>query len=460
MAIQTKVYEASPGETESLSSVTDWVPSIPVDGSSIAGSRRVKLSSARSRSSLLETLVSWAFYAFMFSLPFEAVDLGVPLEVTTIFGGLLLLAALFQPRHCFRSPPGAFWCYAVFLYLFTVVGFFQGGEYLGEVLQDVVKFTQLMVLFWIAYSLMHSERIATTALLMLAASCTLLAFLLLTGIAGGGHTRLTAFGLHPNDVARILSLGLLSLIGLSYGLNKGLLSHRVLVWPAFALLGIAVVLTGSRGGLLALGAGLLTFVLTGGTTWTKIRNGFVVFLGIGFFVWVSTQSELTRDRFDRALETGEVARREQIYPMAWQMFKEKPLLGWGTVTSSYELGSRLAHREEFSKNPHNLILAILTNTGLLGAIPMFAGIWLTVRAAWKARRGTQGILPLAMLVAVLVANMSGVWLFNKLHWLVVAYALASGGCMVAKRSRRAITRSPLPTYDNRAGQIIPVPNWR
>jgi hypothetical protein len=26
---------------------------------------------------------------------------------------------------------------------------------------------------------------------------------------------------------------------------------------------------------------------------------------------------------------------------------------------------------------------------------------------------------------VLVANMSGVWLFNKLHWLVIAYALAS-----------------------------------
>ena len=30
-----------------------------------------------------------------------------------------------------------------------------------------------------------------------------------------------------------------------------------------------------------------------------------------------------------------------------------------------------------------------------------------------------------MIVAVLVANMSGLWLFNKLHWLVMAYALAS-----------------------------------
>ena len=30
-----------------------------------------------------------------------------------------------------------------------------------------------------------------------------------------------------------------------------------------------------------------------------------------------------------------------------------------------------------------------------------------------------------MVIAVFAANMSGVWLFNKLHWLVMAYALAS-----------------------------------
>lgn len=463
MAIQTKVYETSANGTESLRSIADYVSPIPVSDGPVASGRRVKHLSAQCGSTALNPFVSWAFYAFMLSLPFETVDLGVPLEITTIFGGILLLAALLQPRHCFRSPSGAFWCYAIYLYLFSVIAIFRGGEYGDEVLQEVLRFFQLMVLFWIAYSLMQSEKIARIGLLMLATSCTILAFLLLTGIAGGDHTRLTAFGLHPNNVARILSLGLLSLVGLTYGLNKGLLPHRYLAWPAFALMGIAVVLTGSRGGLLALGAGLFAFVLTGGTTWTKLRNALLVFFAIGFFVWLSFESDTTRGRFDRALENGDVARREQIYPDAWDMFKEKPLLGWGAVTSSYELGSRLAHPEELSKNPHNLILAILIDTGLLGAVPMFAGIWLTLQAAWKARRGAQGILPLAMLVAVLVANMSGLWLFNKLHWLVVAYALASGGSMVAKRSRQAVARSSFgdPTrFGSSAGQIIPAANYR
>lgn len=417
---------------------------------------------ARTETEGLKPVISWAFYAFMFSLPFETIDLGVPIEITTIFGGLLLLAGLLQPRQCFRSPNGAFWCFAVFLYLFVVLGVFHGREYFGEVLEELLLLTQLMILFWIAYSLMQIDRIARTGLLMLGTSSTLFAFLLLTGIAGGGSTRLTAFGLHPNDVARILSLGLLSLIGLTYGLNRHKMLH-LLVWPAYALLGTAVVFTGSRGGLLALGAGLLAFMLTGGSTWTKFRNGLIVLVGIGFFISLSYESDITRNRFDRTLETGQLARREQIYPMAWEMFKEKPLLGWGAVTSSYELGSRLAHPEEITKNPHNLILAILIDTGLLGAVPFFAGVWLTLVAAWRARQGPRGILPLAMLVTVLVANMSGLWMFNKLHWLVTAYAVASAVSMATKRTRGDVARwrptYPV-TYARRAAQVIPVASYR
>ena len=107
------------------------------------------------------------------------------------------------------------------------------------------------------------------------------------------------------------------------------------------------------------------------------------------------------------------------------MFTEKPLLGWGPITSTYELGMRLAHPEEETKNPHNLILFGLVSTGLIGSAFLFIGIGFAVVNAWSARGGPHGILPLAMIVAVLTANMSGLYLFNKLHWLVMAYAMAS-----------------------------------
>jgi O-antigen ligase len=110
------------------------------------------------------------------------------------------------------------------------------------------------------------------------------------------------------------------------------------------------------------------------------------------------------------------------------MFLEKPLVGWGGKASEYELGARLGHPEEESKNPHNLILYLLVATGLVGAAPMLAGIGLALYAVWSTRTGGLGVLPLAMLVTVLVANMSGLWLHNKMHWFVIALGIVDSQC--------------------------------
>jgi hypothetical protein len=45
--------------------------------------------------------------------------------------------------------------------------------------------------------------------------------------------------------------------------------------------------------------------------------------------------------------------------------------------------------------------------------------------AWKARRGTEGILPAAQMIALLVGNLSGNYIALKLQWVLLAYALAS-----------------------------------
>ena len=391
--------------------------------------KRVRRIPARESSSVIP-IIRWVFYAFVFSLPFETVSSGT-LEPPTILGSLLLLSGLLQPGLFLRWPPRAFWCFLIYLYLFVALGALEPTQYRQEVIHDVFLLAQLTILCWMAYNLMRDERVAKTTLLMLVIACTLLSILQVTGIAsratdiGAKAERITALGFHPNNLARILTIGLLAIVGLTYGRAKSIVKPRFLIWPLVALIGVAVVQTGSRGGLLALFAGLMVFVLRGGPFLSKLRNVLGIFLVLGFFIWAGFQSESTRIRFEKTLEEGDMARREQIYPSAWQMFQEKPLIGWGAVASSYELGSRLGHPEEETKNPHNLILYALVSTGLLGAIPLLAGITLAVLSAWKARHGSQGFLPLALIVAVLVANMSGLWLFNKLHWLVMAYALAA-----------------------------------
>jgi O-antigen ligase len=108
------------------------------------------------------------------------------------------------------------------------------------------------------------------------------------------------------------------------------------------------------------------------------------------------------------------------------MFLEKPLIGWGIHTNTYEIQARVEMPNYNTLDAHNLFLYVMTSTGLLGAIPFFFGIWLCLREAWKARDGTYGSLPLAMVVTLMVADMSASGLHWKHHWLILAFALASG----------------------------------
>ncbi len=121
-----------------------------------------------------------------------------------------------------------------------------------------------------------------------------------------------------------------------------------------------------------------------------------------------------------------MAGREQLYPAAWSMFLEKPVFGWGPVDNTYELAQRVGQRDRPRRATHNSVLELLTTIGVVGAIPFLMGAWLSVRGGWLARRGSHGILPLALLGSLFVSNMSGDWIASKLLWVVLAYALASG----------------------------------
>ena len=147
--------------------------------------------------------------------------------------------------------------------------------------------------------------------------------------------------------------------------------------------------------------------------------------------------------------------RENIFPTAWGMFKEKPFIGWGPIDNKYELGRRLQIMygdrvsPDGSKDTHNMFLEILTSTGLFGAVPLLTCIILCLLAAWRARRGSQGALPIVMVITVILINMSGNWIASKLDWLMMACALASANLLQAVRPRLAAadpTSPPQPLH--------------
>jgi O-antigen ligase len=79
------------------------------------------------------------------------------------------------------------------------------------------------------------------------------------------------------------------------------------------------------------------------------------------------------------------------------------------------------------RDAHNLVLELMTSTGVAGTIPFLIGLTLCVGSAWRARRTTRGVLPFAMLLAILTGTMSGTWIASKILWLVLAHAEAARG---------------------------------
>lgn len=392
--------------------------------------------------------VRWAFFAVVASLPTEGVGLGIPITAPRILGYVFFLLALLQPRISFRLPPPAFWWFGVYVYLYAALTIFQPSEFWEEIMERVLTLVQLLAFFWIGCNLMRDPRVARGAILTLGLSSALCAHFQLSGLATDATTEGTAaFGQNANQVASVFSLGLLALLGLIFGRQGGAQAIGWWAWPLCAVLSVAIVQAGSRGGLLTVGFGVLVFLFDKGLPESRMRRALLVALGAAVLIGMSYFSEASRQRWEAAFGAGDLAHREELYPTAWQMFIEKPVAGWGPVTALYELGARTkyvrwSNPEELKRDTHNLALHVLTATGILGAVPFAVGMWLCVRAAWKARPGPQGVLPLAMMISLLVSNMSGDRIYLKFHWFVLAYALASWAQLSIQRAQPMALQSP------------------
>jgi len=189
---------------------------------------------------------------------------------------------------------------------------------------------------------------------------------------------------------------------------------------------------------LSLATGLLVLALRpGGTVWSRLRSVVIAGVTIGLLASFVQHSEVMRLRLEETAAEGRMAGREELFPASWRMFVEKPFGGWGPITNQYEVLPRAPH--QLPKPPstradaHNLFLDLLTATGLVGGVPFFLGLALCVRAAWRARLGEYGILPLALMAVFLTANMSLNQVTYKPFWVVLAFALASERCLASAR---------------------------
>src|SRR2546425_1365394 len=302
-----------------------------------------------------------------------------------------------------------------------------------EVARFFLFFGQCIVVFWAGFNLLRDEKTARTVLWWFVLACLVRAALPLVGIGRTayqerwtGGERVTAFGQDPNFSGTLLAAGLITLIGLTHGPATSARRLRWLAWPLVALLGIAILDSGSRGALVALATGLLAFALSHTrTAGARLKRVLGVVVAVGALAFGAMQTEVMRGRLEETAEEGSMAGREKMFPALWNMFLEKPLAGWGPMNNQYELAKRAPFMDRTHRAAHNLFLELLTQTGLAGTLPFLVGLGLCVSAAWRWRQGQFGILPLALMALFLVANLSIDMLEHKPWWFVLALALAS-----------------------------------
>jgi O-antigen ligase len=193
-----------------------------------------------------------------------------------------------------------------------------------------------------------------------------------------------------------------------------------------------MVRTGGRGQTAAFMIGAWVYLLPYGRSkraWTGIILGLLSIIAV---VYLSASNPQVLERWHKSYE-GNLSGRQIIYPTAIDMILERPIFGWHPTIWDYELGRRIGLLS--GKDAHNFVLSILLEVGVVGASPFFVGVWLCGRLAWRARRGSLGVLPLALMVTALTSSMSVtdfILSSSKLHWLVMALTVAAAASAPSK----------------------------
>src|SRR2546428_7713428 len=298
------------------------------------------------------------------------------------------------------------------------------------VLQLLANLLEVILVCWTGSNLMRDGRVFRGVLVTLVIACTLRAGMQFLGVGltarhvWTGGERETVFGQNANISALILACGLLAAFGVRHAGVWRVLRPPVVFWPLAGLIASAVVHTGSRGGLLALTAGLLVLLFRGHTTWQRVRSGAAVLIAMAFLVWAAMRVEMMRNRFEEAAR-GSFAGRERIYPALLAMLVDRPVLGWGPITNQFELAKRIEEKVKPRRDAHNLVLEVLTTTGFIGLIPFLTGLSLGALAAGRGRRGTYGVPPVGPRRPMVMGTLSGNGVALEILWPAVACALAS-----------------------------------
>lgn len=399
--------------------------------------RSAELSVAAPLSDRATAAVRALFLAFVVWIPIETIDLFTAqadsrvISISRLIGLALLAFAVVDWRRCFRRIPAAFWPIAWYLAAYS----FSQLRVPAELDDIFVKKQALLVydlaFFVVAVNLLDDAAFRARALRVfgwwtVAVAAAMLAGWWASPIAAA-EGRAAILGQDPNATAGFFAAAAICLGG--ERLLPGSRNSPLRLLPALGAAALAVYAlleTGSRGGLLAFVAGALGLAFGGGRA--ALGRRAVILLALlavsgGLLAREFSQGTNTSTRLSDSWNEGDTSGRTDIYEVAWEMAKERPLTGFGGANNVARIASEL-HFKERQRDTHNLALMVVTEVGLLGALPFLGAVFFALWAALRHGRARGDAVPFALVCSQLALNTTVTGTNQNLFWLVLAAAYA------------------------------------
>ncbi len=233
-----------------------------------------------------------------------------------------------------------------------------------------------------------------------------------------------SLGFHPERargpflqaVANGVSLNLLGILALVFANRRRVM---VLLW---VLLPVAILATMTR-------AVWTSFVLsTIAVSFRLLKRRQRILIGVallgllaGFLLGINNTS-LKKAIAERTAERGPVEARVAVYNAGWEMFRERPLMGWPVATMYSELARRMEGYHLRTFYAHNTYLALTLEFGIPGLV-LYAILFVNLfrLAREKSKREAAALCSLRKVWPVLLA----VYLFNA-FFVDMAYQFVIG----------------------------------
>lgn len=384
-----------------------------------------------------------------FAIQFMSRPLSVALLVTALY--FLTILPLLK-RTLLNMPVKEYGKFLLlpllFCFLLTIMNivYYQGGRFFPfSIFMDWVLMYVLLLHSFI------DNRVLDYCLYGFSFGAIVLSVLFYFGIGVEVNTvkegeRFTMFGSNENV------LGIIQSISVAIILNLFILKDRLnLHWMRFIFLipmvlsATMIVATGSRTALLIIS---IVFVVSILFYQTKIQNKVVIIfagLAVAYFAlqWFLISDSTAHYRVIDFIDESDTSGRTYIWQRYLAYFPEHPLLGVGSagmldlaIRSGVGTTEVLGYKTALS--PHNVLIEVLMETGLVGLFIMFVYWWKTFRCTFKSLRLYHVSLPLVLIIPILLVLLSGQLLTEKYAWIIYAYMIASssGRIIVVNESKR------------------------